>query len=81
MSIAPLVAELWTSKVDEHLNKKKYDPTRGCKTQFHWSCWMEWPGINQLASTTHQPLYFLNLRSLHTHQSVAGPLIMKSVKM
>ncbi len=39
-----------------------------CKTQFHWSSWMEWPGINQSASTTHQPwetlLYFLFHRLL-----------------
>ncbi len=36
--------------------------TQVCKTQFHWSSRMEWPGINQSASTTHQPhetLYFL----------------------
>ncbi len=28
---------------------------RICKTQYHWSSRMEWPGINQSASATHQP--------------------------
>ncbi len=39
--------------------------TRVCKRQFHWSSWMEWPGINQSALTTHQPhetLYLLFYR-------------------
>ncbi len=26
-----------------------------CKTQFHWSSWMEWPGINQLAAIFLRP--------------------------
>ncbi len=39
--------------------------TQVCKMQSHWSSWMEWPGINQSASTTHQAretLYMLVYR-------------------
>ncbi len=39
-----------------------FNATQICKMQFHWSSWIEWLGINQSASATHQPheiLYFL----------------------
>ncbi len=42
--------------------------TQVCKTQFHWSSRMEWPGINQSASATQYPYrYWVFLVSSADH--------------